>query len=251
MAQRNRAPKARHTDDSLIARLMLAAFLAGMSFLALNWSTGSQFAHLASWQAFAAVGQYIVPLLIVLFALLWRPLQPSSGGVRAGGRRAGDPPVQGVDSAMGPISRMQWGQFEMLVVEAFRRRGFRVTERGTAASDGSMNLELSSNEHRFVAHCKQWRAKEVGMSALRELNSIMVVSHAAGGFVVTSGAFSREAVAYATGRNIQLIDGPTLREMLRDPETQAGSGGNQAGVPTVLPTGVPTMGPVPAKLQLN
>ncbi|TAG24435.1 MAG: restriction endonuclease [Burkholderiales bacterium] len=252
MSNRSNASKSRNSNDPLWGRVLLAVFLGGIAFLTLNWSTGNQFAHLPWWQSIAGIAQYVVPLLFLLCALLWRTSGDSDGVGAARPRRASkqQAAVQGEATSMGPISKMQWGQFEMLVVEAFRRRGFRVTERGTAASDGSMNLELASGEHRFVAHCKQWRAREVGMSALRELNSIMVVSHAAGGFVVTSGGFSREAAAYATGRNIQLIDGPTLREMLRDPETQAGSGGSYNGVPTVMPTGVPTAVGVGAKIQL-
>ena len=36
----------------------------------------------------------------------------------------------------------------------------------------------------------------------------------AGGFVVTSGVFTKEAHAFASGRNIELLDGPALVAMI-------------------------------------
>jgi restriction system protein len=128
--------------------------------------------------------------------------------------------------------RMTWGQFEMLAVEAFRRRGFQITERGSTAEDGSRNLELRrGSQQRFLAHCKAWRMAEVDVGAVRELYSMIVVTKAQGGFVVTSGRFTLEARTFAAGRQLQLIDGQTLREMLRDDE----------GAPSVMPTIMPTI----------
>jgi restriction system protein len=126
--------------------------------------------------------------------------------------------------------RMSWGQFELLAVEAFRRRGFQITERGSSADDGSRNLQLTRGRQRFLAHCKSWRSATVDIGAVRELYSMVIVSKADGGFVITTGAFTQEARTFAAGRQLQLIDGQTLRELLRDAE----------GQPTIMPTIIPT-----------
>jgi restriction system protein len=126
--------------------------------------------------------------------------------------------------------RMSWGQFELLAVEAFRRRGFQITERGSSADDGSRNLQLTRGRQRFLAHCKSWRSATVDIGAVRELYSMVIVSKANGGFVITTGSFTQEARTFAAGRQLQLIDGQTLRELLRDAE----------GQPTVMPTIIPT-----------
>jgi restriction system protein len=39
--------------------------------------------------------------------------------------------------------------------------------------------------------------------------------HAVGGYVVTSGRFTQDAISFAEGRNIELIDGATLPTILR------------------------------------
>jgi hypothetical protein len=131
-------------------------------------------------------------------------------------------------------TRMTWGQFEMLAVEAFRRRGFQITERGSKSEDGSRNLELRRGQQRFIVHCKAWRHAEVDVGAVRELYSMIVVTKAQGGFVLTSGKFSIEARTFAAGRQLQLIDGQTLREILRDED------GAPSVMPTIMPTIVPT-----------
>jgi restriction system protein len=130
-------------------------------------------------------------------------------------------------------ARMTWGQFEMLAVEAFRRRGFQITERGSSGDDGSRNLELRRGQQRFIAHCKAWRHTEVDIGAVRELYSMVVVTKAQGGIAITSGSFSQEARTFAAGRQLQLIDGQTLREMLRDDDPLS-------VMPTIMPTIIPT-----------
>jgi restriction system protein len=46
----------------------------------------------------------------------------------------------------------------------------------------------------------------------------MAAQHAAGGYVVTSGRFTRDAIAFAAGRNIELIDGKALTALLGESE---------------------------------
>jgi restriction system protein len=170
--------------------------------------------------------QYVMPIILLVIA-----------GMRFGRRNEHETNAADSYQHAGPANsaknRMSWGQFELLTLEVFRRRGYRMSERGTPASDGSMNLEVRKDGKKYVVHCKQWRAKHVAMGAVRELSSMMIVSNAAGGFVVTSGTFSSEVRAYVAGRNIQLIDGTTMREMLRDPETLA-----QYEEASIMPTGI-------------
>jgi restriction system protein len=49
---------------------------------------------------------------------------------------------------------------------------------------------------------------------VRELYGVMAAKGAAGGFVVTSGRFTEDAVGFASGRNLKLIDGPLLHGLI-------------------------------------
>jgi len=121
--------------------------------------------------------------------------------------------------ANGPaVASLTWQQFESLVAEGFRERGFQVTEKGGAAPDGGVDLILARGQERFLVQCKQWRAQQVPVTIVRELYGVMAAQHAAGGYVVTSGRFTRDAIAFAAGRNIELIDGNALTALLGESE---------------------------------
>ncbi len=103
----------------------------------------------------------------------------------------------------------------MLVGEAFRHSGYAVTETGGGGADEGVDLALSKDNEKFLVQCKQWRAMKVGVTTVRELYGVMAAKGAAGGFVVTSGKFTKEAERFAAGRNITLIDGVVLIELIK------------------------------------
>jgi restriction system protein len=74
----------------------------------------------------------------------------------------------------------------------------------------AVDLILTQGTERFIVQCKQWRAQQVPVSIVRELYGVMAAQQAAGGYVVTSGRFTKDAIAFAEGRNIELIDGEVL-----------------------------------------
>ena len=113
------------------------------------------------------------------------------------------------------VDGVTWREFEMMVGEAFRLQGYAVQETGDGAADGGVDLVLAKAGERFLVQCKQWRAFSVGVDVVRELYGVMAARGAAGGFVVTSGRFTKSAVEFASGRNIQLIDAPKLHALLQ------------------------------------
>jgi restriction system protein len=122
-------------------------------------------------------------------------------------------------TAQGPaVASLTWQQFESLVAEGFRQRGFQVTEKGGAVPDGGVDLILARGTERFLVQCKQWRAQQVPVTIVRELYGAMAAQQAAGGYVVTSGRFTRDALAFGEGRNIELIDGKALTALLGESE---------------------------------
>ncbi len=136
-----------------------------------------------------------------------------------------------------PLTSLSRQQFDMLLTQAFRQRGYVIGEiaTGQRSSQGSADLILRKSGEYFLVHSKAWRVALVEVTAVRELDSAMRAQRAAGGFVVTSGSFTREAMGFASGRKIQLIDGRTLREMLND------TTGVPTGVPSVVSMGPTTM----------
>jgi restriction system protein len=108
-------------------------------------------------------------------------------------------------TAMSPAA-LSWRDFERLVGEAFRHRGFTVTGFGASASDGGVDLGLAKNGERFLVQCKHWRKPQVDVTVIRELSGIIRALGANGGYVITAGQFTREARTLADACRITLID---------------------------------------------
>jgi len=164
-----------------------------------------QFAGKQLYKTLAMFGQYLLPLVCLIGAGIstWRRRQRCEliGGV------AQSPAADALDG-------MSWQEFEMLVGEAFRHKGFAVTETGGGGADGGVDLVLAKDGEKFLVQCKQWRAFKVGVNVVRELYGVMAAKGAAGGYVVTSGQFTQEAKDFASGRNITLMDGAALKTLL-------------------------------------
>ena len=86
---------------------------------------------------------------------------------------------------------------------------------------------MEKNGEKFLVQCKQWRAFKVGVEIVRELYGVMAARGAAGGYVVTSGHYTREAKEFASGRNISLVDGGALRELIGGTRRRPVTGGDQ------------------------
>lgn len=113
-----------------------------------------------------------------------------------------------------PLDGINWRDFELLVGEHFRRQGFAVEETAGGA-DGGIDLIAMKNGEKYLIQCKQWKAYKVGVKVVRELLGVMVGDAATGGFVVTSGTFTRDAVIFAKDNNITLLDGKSLQRMIK------------------------------------
>lgn len=131
------------------------------------------------------------------------------------------------------FAAVSWRDFEQVVGEYFRRRGFAVAETGGGGADGGVDLVVTRGSDRYLVQCKQWKALRVGVETVRELYGVIAAKRAAGGFVVTSGAFTDEAKRFAAGREIELINGEQLAGAIRQ----------QAALPRIEPTALPAAAP--------
>lgn len=101
---------------------------------------------------------------------------------------------------------------------------------GGDGPDGGVDLVLNRGAEKVLVQCKQWRAMKVGVGTVRELYGVMAAEGAAAGVVVTSGRFTSEAIEFASGRNVQLIEGDELRRMIREAK------GARTVAPSVAPS---------------
>ncbi len=216
MARRSKGPLKLMLDG--ISRLGWPtglALVAGI-FLGLRWFSlqtpvpmgpGDLSAGLLGWNVgiqMAGVLQWVLPPLILVAVI--------AGAARRGNQsRLVKKTRQSGGANLGSLS---WRQFEELLAGYFRERGFEVITNTGAGPDGGVDLLLRRGGELHLVQCKHWRAQKVPVSTVRELLGLIAAEGAAGGFVVTSGAFTADARAFANGRNIELIDGPALRQRI-------------------------------------
>ena len=113
------------------------------------------------------------------------------------------------------IKALTWREFEWLVSEAYRRQGWTVTECLDRGADGGIDLVLTKGSKRWLVQCKQWRTKRVGAPKVRELFGVVAAEKGTGGIFVTSGSYTRDALAFAKGKPLTLIDGTELLNIVK------------------------------------
>ena len=175
------------------------------------------------FQGLAMAGQFVVPLACLVAAGISATKRQQRSGLVASVQ--GGAPGRASDA----LGNLSWQDFELLVGEAFRLQGYEVTEHGGAGPDGGVDLVLRKDREKFLVQCKQWKAFKVGVQVVRELYGVMAAEGAAGGFVVTSGTFTSEAVAFASGRNVRLVDGPKLFGLIQQAKAARAQRVGQAG----------------------
>jgi len=144
---------------------------------------------------FAKIGQYLLPAIFSFGALISALKHYKRVSLHKQAKSA---------SGSVALNNMSWQEFEMLIGEAFRNRGFSVLET-TSGADGGVDLELRKDKELKLVQCKHWRASKVGVSTVRELYGVMAARSAAGGYIVTSGGFTQDAIEFSKGKVLVLL----------------------------------------------
>lgn len=118
-----------------------------------------------------------------------------------------------VGRSLDALQSLGWREFEELCAEAYRKRGYAVAETARGA-DGGVDLVLSRRDERIFVQCKHYAARRVDVRRVRELYGVMAAERATGGILICSGSYTSAAHEFARGKNLELIDGPKLVELI-------------------------------------
>lgn len=117
------------------------------------------------------------------------------------------------------IRSLNWREFEELLAEAYRRKGYNVIENSQLGPDGGIDVRLYKDGRRYLVQCKHWKSQKVGVSVVREMLGLITAENAHRGLVVTSGTFTEEALRFAQSQPIDLIGGGELYELISSVQT--------------------------------
>lgn len=198
----------------------------------LPWHVGVALGVIAFVFVRSVAGGVLAPLAWVLLASCWMAALASFVGSQK--RKQLLETQTGLDT----LAKMSWRDFEMLVGEAFRRRGYFVEETGLGGNDGGIDLVLRKGMRKELVQCKQWRTRQVRASTVREMWGLAHHHGADAVYIVCIGTFTPDAAEFARGKAIELIDGQQLLGMVlevqRDANASSVTGGRSARIEPVL-----------------
>lgn len=121
-----------------------------------------------------------------------------------------------IQTGLQSIDNLTWREFEMLVGEAYRHRGYNVDETGLGGADGGIDLILQKDGCVELVQCKQWRNRQVKAAVAREMWGLRAHHGADAVKIVCIGEFTRDAKAFADGKAIDLVNGERLLELVQE-----------------------------------
>lgn len=104
-------------------------------------------------------------------------------------------------------------EFELIVLEAFARLGYKATHTSWSGDEGIDGI-LVKGKNKIVIQCKKQKSK-VGQPALRDFLGAMKHANCSEGIFITTSSFSDPAKSFVKEKNIKLIDGQEIIELLR------------------------------------
>lgn len=116
-------------------------------------------------------------------------------------------------SGVDTVRKLSWREFESLVGEVYRRKGYRIDERG-GSGDGGVDIVAVQGREKVLIQCKHWKTWRVGPSVVRQMYGVLIHESASRAVIVTTGTFTEAAREFAAEKPIQLIEGDELADII-------------------------------------
>jgi len=205
----------------------VSALTALLFFLALRFAPPLLAGSSLSGRAFASVSVTIAPLVAIAIVIV---------GLIGVGKRRWRRFLLSRASGLDAIRRMGWPEFELLVGEAYRQQGFSVSERGGRQADGGIDLELARDRERVIVQCKHWLNRQVPVERVRELLGVVTAEGADRGILVATSGFTTNALRFAAGKPLQLVDVEALAKLIRPTGSPGAHSSNLVTQHPICPT---------------
>ena len=193
-----------------------AVLTAALVYLILRFAPPLLAGSSMTGKAFSTIGPTIAP---------WAGIAIVAAGLIGVGKRRWKRHLLSQASDLQAIRQMPWADFELLVGEAYRQQGYSVRERGGRQADGGIDLELARSGERVIVQCKHWLQRPVPVQRVRELLGVVTAEGADRGILVATSGFTLDALQFAAGKPLELIDGEAMAKLVR-PSIEATAGAN-------------------------
>jgi restriction system protein len=113
------------------------------------------------------------------------------------------------------VRGLSWRGFEHQLAEVYRQKGYEVEETGGGGADGGIDLKLFRDGRTTIVQCKHWKTWKVNVKPVRELFGVMTAEEADSAIFITSGGYTSDALKFAEGKPIELIDQHGFLDLVR------------------------------------
>ena len=121
-----------------------------------------------------------------------------------------------VESVGFDIDKLSGIEFENVCQVLVEKMGFS-TKTTKASGDGGIDLIAFNHQPllsgKYIIQCKRY-AGSVGEPIIRDLYGVVMSERANKGILMTTGHFTKSAIAFASGKPLELIDGPALKSLM-------------------------------------
>lgn len=115
------------------------------------------------------------------------------------------------------ISNLSPTEFELLCKRLVEQMGFEA-ETTRASGDGGVDVVAYNRQPllsgKYIIQCKRYSGS-VGEPVIRDLYGVVMSERANKGILMTTGRFTKQALRFADGKPLELIDGASLEELVR------------------------------------
>ncbi|PEY37199.1 restriction endonuclease [Bacillus cereus] len=112
------------------------------------------------------------------------------------------------------LEKMDPREFEYFVADLFRSLGYKA-QVTSGSNDGGKDIILHKDKEMKFVEVKRYTKGTIGRPLIQKLHSAIVDAEAVGGYFVTLSNFNKNARQYAANKNIELIDGDALINMMK------------------------------------
>jgi hypothetical protein len=105
------------------------------------------------------------------------------------------------------LDSSNWPDFAEMVAAHYRANGHSAIEIGRTAPGRGSIIEFCKHARKTLVQCQPWNTAEAGLQSVRELFEMQISRKADRAVLITCGYFSPEAIKFAVGKPLVLVDG--------------------------------------------
>ncbi len=117
------------------------------------------------------------------------------------------------------LKRLSWDDFELLCMELFEKKGWEVSGNEKKGADGGVDIWMQKKrwgkKTSAIVQCKRYGDALVTIKVIREMYGLMHEHDVDLAYIVTSNRFTKECYKFIKDKNMILIDGEKLLQMIK------------------------------------